>query len=113
MSKNKNELLDSITVNGITIYSNTTEHQGTQVYYARILPTVGICYVQTIKVRSIYDDVFIGVDAVTKMSPIIENKYLGVTAFTDRKHAEKLVKEAQKSGRVKQFKERKDENGDD
>lgn len=104
--KNKNtiEVLNKIEVNDIII--NT----GDEVYYSRIIPQVGVCYVQTLKVRTIYEDSLVGIDSVTKNAQLINNSSIGITLFTKRKDANKVIEEAKKSGKIRKFNEKeKDE----
>ena len=85
------------------VINDTCIQKGTEIFYARIIPQVGMCYVQALKVRTIYEDIIIGVDSVTKNVQVIDNKLIGVSAFTIRKQADKLVKNAQKSGKIRIF----------
>jgi hypothetical protein len=86
-------------VNGITL------RLGTEVYHARIIPQTGICYVQTLLIRTIYDNSFVGLDTISKNAQIVANKNVGVSVFLHRADANSVIKEAQKSGKVRKFKE--------
>lgn len=99
--------LDEITINNITI------KKGTEVFYARIIPRVGICYVQTLVVRTIYDTSFVAIDTVTKTAQFISNTLLGDRVFLKRSEASKVVKDAQKSGTIRKFKSEEEEVIDD
>lgn len=94
-----NDIYEEREVNGVLI------KLGMEVYHARIIPQTGICYVQTLKVRTIFDDSFVGLDLVTKNAQYITNNNVGITVFIKRKDAEKIVFDAQKSGKIRKFKE--------
>jgi hypothetical protein len=64
-----------------------------------------------LKVRTIFDDSFVGLDLVTKTAQYITNNNVGTTVFLKRKDADKIILEAQKSGKIRKFKEV--EKGDD
>lgn len=90
--------IESLTIDEITIT------KGMELYYARIIPRVGLCYAQTLMVRTIYEDSIVGIDTTTKTAPLINLSSLGRTLFTRRKSAEKLVKETLKSGVIREMK---------
>jgi hypothetical protein len=98
-SEPSSELLEEIEVNGITL------QLGMEVYHARIIPQTGICYVQTLKVRTIFDKSFVGLDTVSKTAQYITNNNIGVTVFLRRADANKVILDAQKSGKIRKFKE--------
>lgn len=85
------------------IFNEILIKRGDEVYYARIIPQVGVCYVQNLRVRTIYVDSFVGVDTVTKNAQFLSGKCVGKTVFTKRNEAQKVVKEVQKSGSIKTF----------
>lgn len=105
--------LDSITVNDITIHAKNNESKGTDVYYARIIPNCGICYVQELQVRYIYEDMFSAVDKLTKNAQLLNNSMLGESVFLLRKEANDLVKLAEKSGKIKKVSKEKKTNEED
>jgi len=85
-------------------FENTIITKGTELYHARIIPRVGMCYVQTLKVRTIYENSIVGIDSTTKNAQVINISDFNITVFLHRKQADKLVKETQKSGLIKSFK---------
>lgn len=66
------------------------------VYYARIMPSVGIYDLLDINIRTVAETYFVGVDKRDKRAYLFNNDALGKTVFTDRKEALKVVKEAEK-----------------
>lgn len=99
MSKLKNNTtFDSININ------ETNISKGMELYYARIIPRVGMCYVQTMTVRTIYEDKIVGLDTVTMNAQMVDLDCLGKTLFTKRKDADELVKKTLKSGAIKELK---------
>lgn len=69
------------------------------VYYARILPTVGLYEVIDLKVRTVADDFLVGIENRTKHAYLLYIKDIGRIVFFDRKEALKVVKEAEKIGK--------------
>lgn len=69
------------------------------VYYARILPEVGTYEVIDLKVRTVADDFFVGIENRTKHAYLLYIKDIGKIVFFDRKEALKVVKEAEKNGK--------------
>lgn len=67
------------------------------VYYARIMPSLGIYDICELKVRTITDTYFVGVDKRDKHAYIFNNNSINKVIFIDRKDALKLVKEAEKN----------------
>lgn len=70
--------------------------KGQMVYYARIMPTVGIYEVLELKVRTVEDTYFVGTEKKLRQAFLLSNSYLDKLVFKDRKSALKLVKEAEK-----------------
>ena len=58
--------------------------KGTIVYYSRILPPVGIYDVCELKVRTVGDDYFVGVDKHDKRAYLFSYKRLDDIVFFDR-----------------------------
>lgn len=69
------------------------------VYYARAMINVGIFEVIELKVRTVADDYFTGIDDKTKHAFIFNMSDLNRTVFFDRREALKVVKEAEKNKR--------------
>lgn len=67
------------------------------VYYARIMPSLGIYDICELRVRTIEDTYFVGVDKRDKHAYVFNNNSINKTIFIDRKDALKLVKEAEKN----------------
>lgn len=70
--------------------------KGQIVYYARILPPVGIYEIIELKLRTVEDTYFVGVENSTKHAYQFGNTAINKTVFFNRKDALKLVKEAEK-----------------
>ena len=70
------------------------------VYYARIMPTLGIYDVYDLVIRSVKVDYFVGIEKRTKRAFLFSYKNFGDTVFTNRKEALYKVKEAEKHKRV-------------
>lgn len=71
------------------------------VYYARMLPTVGLYEVIDLKVRTVADDFFVGIENRTKHAYLLKINDIGKIVFFDRKEALKAVKEAEKNSKIK------------
>ena len=69
------------------------------VYYARILPTSGLYEVIDLKVRTVADDFFVGIEKNTKHAYIFKISDINKIVFFDRKIDLKVVKEAEKNGK--------------
>lgn len=69
------------------------------VYYARIIPTSGLYEVIDLKVRTVADDFFVGIEKNTKHAYIFKISDINNIVFFDRKAALDLVKEAGKNGK--------------
>lgn len=73
-------------------------HEGQMVYYARIMPTLGIYDVYDMKVSSVRDTYFAVTEKRDKRRFIFYYKDIGNTIFTDRKTAlEKAIEEESKN----------------
>jgi hypothetical protein len=66
------------------------------VYYTKILPSVGIYEISELKVRTVEDDYFVGIDKHDKHAYLLNYSAFGKTVFEDRKVALKIVQEAEK-----------------
>ena len=71
--------------------------KGDVVYYARIMPTVGIYEVLELKLRTIEETFFVGTEKSTKHAYLFGNSALNKMIFHNRKSALNLVKEAEKN----------------
>ena len=65
-------------------------------YYTKILPSVGIYEICELKVRTVEDDYFVGIDKHDKHAYLLNYSAFGNTVFEDRKVALKVVNEAEK-----------------
>ena len=67
-------------------------------YYARIMPTLGLYDVYELKVRTVNESEqwFCGMEKHSKIAYLFSYKNIGKTIFYNRKEALKLVKEAEK-----------------
>lgn len=70
-------------------------------YYARIIPTVGIFDVCQLIVRTVTDDYFVGCDKVDKHAYLLHFSDLNETVFRSRKQALELVLAAEKNNKNK------------
>ena len=69
------------------------------VYYARIMSAIGLYEVVEMKVRTVTDNFFVGVDKNTKHAYMFKISDINKIVFFDRKVALDLVKEAEKNGK--------------
>lgn len=67
------------------------------VYYAKIMPSVGIYDLCELKIRTVEDTYFVGIDKHDKHAYLFGYNSIDKTVFTDRKVALKLVQEAEKN----------------
>lgn len=65
-------------------------------YYAKILPNVGIYEICELKIRTVEDTYFVGTDKHDKHAYLLSYNSIGKTVFKDRKEALKVVDEAEK-----------------
>lgn len=70
--------------------------KGSVVYNARILPSVGIFEVLELKVRTVTDDYFVGVDKIEKRAHLYPMSAINESIFDNREDALKRVKFAEK-----------------
>ena len=70
-------------------------------YYARIIPTVGIFDVCQLSVRTVTDGYFVGCDKVDKHAYLLNFSDLNKTVFTNRKQALDTVLAAEKNNKKK------------
>lgn len=66
-----------------------------KLYYAQILPRVGVYNVLEIVVRSVCDTYFVGIEKRDKHAYLFDYKELNKTVFTNRKDALYLVQIAE------------------
>ena len=69
------------------------------VYYARMMPNVGLYEVIDLKIRTVADDFFVGIENRTKHAYMFKISDIGKIIFFDRKEALNVVKAAEKSGK--------------
>lgn len=69
------------------------------VYYTRIMPTVGLYEVVEVKVRTVADDFFVGVDKNTKHAYMFKISDINKIVFFDRKDAVNVVKASEEKGK--------------
>ena len=74
--------------------------KGQMVYYARIIPAVGMYEIYELKLRTVEESYFVGIDKDTKHAYIFGNSALNKSIFINRKDALKTVKEAEKHKKV-------------
>lgn len=66
-------------------------------YYARIIPSAGIYDLLEIKIRSVYDTYFVGIERRDKQAFLFNYSDIDKILFEDRKIALKVVKKAEKN----------------
>lgn len=66
-----------------------------KLYYAQILPRVGVYNVLEIIVRSVYDTYFVGIEKRDKHAYLFDFKELNRTIFTNRKDALDIIQIAE------------------
>lgn len=67
------------------------------VYYARIVPNTSIYDLCELKIRTVEDSYFVGVDKSDKHAYLLNYDSIGKTVFKDRKTALKVAQEAEKN----------------
>ena len=81
-------------------YDNESEQLtiniGDTLYYARIMPRLGIFDVYDLKVRTVEDTYFVAIDKRDKKSYLFSYKDVDKTVFANREDALSKVKEAEK-----------------
>ena len=74
---------------------------GDIVYYARIMPTLGIYDVCELKIRTVTDTYFVGTDKRDKRAYLFSYNAVGKCIFSNRKDAvEKVIIEEESSPKV-------------
>ena len=71
--------------------------KGDKVYFARILPRVGIYEVYDLKIRTVAETWFSAIDSRSKHTFLFSNKDIENRVFYDRKEALNKVKDAEKN----------------
>ncbi len=71
--------------------------KGQTVYYARIIPTVGMYEILELKLRTVTDEYFVGTEKREKHAYLFGYSTLDKCIFKDWKDALKVVKEAEKN----------------
>ena len=112
-AKNEIKAIEEITINGMTIHSKTSNAEGDTVNYARIIPQCGLCVVEELTVRYIYENMFTAINKITKNVLPISNNLIGTYCFTTRKEAQKVIDKAKKSGLIKQVSKEIINDGED
>ena len=69
------------------------------IYYARVMPTVGLYEIVELKVRTVTGDYIVGIDKNTKHAFMFYFDDINRTIFFDRNEALKVVKAAEKNGK--------------
>lgn len=69
------------------------------IYYARVMPTVGLYEIVELKVRTVTEDYIVGIDKNTKHAFMFYFDDINRTIFFDRNEALKVVKAAEKNGK--------------
>ena len=70
------------------------------VYYTRIIPNCGIYDVLELKIRTVTDTCFVGVEKRDKQCFLLSYNDIGKIVFKDRKDAVMKVKEAEEHKKV-------------
>lgn len=69
------------------------------IYYARVMPTVGLYEIVELKVRTVAENYIVGIDKNTKHAFMFYFDDINRTIFFDRNEALKVVKAAEKNGK--------------
>ena len=77
--------------------TNPTLKKSDVVYRTRILPTVGVYDLDELKIRTVEDTYFVGVEKRNKTAFLLPYSSIGKTVFIDRKEALKKIREAEKN----------------
>ena len=67
------------------------------VYYTKIIPSCGIYEVCELKIRTVEDGWFVGIEKRDKHTYLLYNSEIGKTVFMDRQDALDKVKDAEKN----------------
>lgn len=67
------------------------------VYYARIFPNVGMYELDELKIRTVTDEYFVGIEKRSKQAFLFQYSDIGKIIFTNRQDALNKVKEAEKN----------------
>ena len=67
------------------------------VYRTRILPTVGVYDLDELKIRTVEDTYFVGVEKRNKTAFLLPYSSIGKTVFLNRKEALQKIREAEKN----------------
>lgn len=70
---------------------------GSEVYYARIMPNVGMYEIYELKIRTLMPTYFVGIEKMSKQAFLFSYKSLDKRVFTDRHDALMTVREAEES----------------
>ena len=65
------------------------------VYFARIIPTAGVFDVLELKIRTVENDWFVGIEKRDKQAFLFADTDINKIIFADRNEALKVVKEAE------------------
>lgn len=74
-----------------------TLHKGDILYWARIIPNVGIYDVYELKIRTVEEKYFVGIEKREKHAYLFGNEKFGDVVFFDRNDALKKAREAEKN----------------
>ena len=77
--------------------TNPTLKKSDVVYRTRILPTVGVYDLDELKIRTIEDTYFVGVEKRNKTAFLLPYSSIGKTVFLNRKEALQKIREAEKN----------------
>lgn len=72
---------------------------GDRVFYARIMPSVGLYDVYELKIRTLEKDWFVGMEKGEKHAYLFSNKDIGKVIFTERHDALEVVTIAEDKGK--------------
>lgn len=71
-------------------------NKGDKLFYARILPKVGLYEVYDLIVRTVNDTYFVAIDKKDKRAHLLEYNKIGKLVFNKREDAVKVVNDAEK-----------------
>ena len=67
------------------------------VYYTKIIPSCGIYDVYELRIRTVEDDWFVGIEKRDEHAHLFNNSDIGKTIFIDRNEALNVVRKAEKN----------------
>ena len=83
----ENKKVVNVTVENLSKSESSSLKKGDIVYYSRIMPSLGIFDVYDLKVRTVADTYFVGIEKRDKKAFLLPYSAIGEYVFVDRKDA--------------------------